>query len=125
MQINTPASRQSIPHLAEVAVLRRVAPTHRRRWGTPLGEPPDPPGHARVSPHVSRGQRKEMNGDRRSRLDRMAPVAPYRFGCPGGWQPGPTGQPGRDPLLRAMGGFGPASAGSAQLCQIQPAQYFF
>jgi hypothetical protein len=85
VQINTPASRQSIPHLAEVAILRRVAPTRRHRQGTPLGEPPDPPGHARVLPRVSHGQRKEMNGDHRSRLDRTAPVAPYRFGCPGGW----------------------------------------
>jgi hypothetical protein len=46
-----------LPPLAEVAVLRRVTPTHHHRRRTPLGEPRTFSASARVSPLVALGQR--------------------------------------------------------------------
>jgi hypothetical protein len=85
----------------------RWAPTTSLcRLGFPRGEP-------------IAGEMKTLR--HRSCSNRAARNRSYRFGFPGGWRPGPACQPFKSGLPHAAGRFGPAGAGSAQLCQIRPA----
>jgi hypothetical protein len=80
LQIRLPEEKPPLPHLAEIAVVNHVAstPLHHRR--KPPGEPPLPPGHARVLALLSCGQRKKTALDRRCPFNRTADAARYPFG---------------------------------------------
>jgi hypothetical protein len=69
--------------LSGLGLVRRVAPTHRRRRGKLLGEPPSLPAPVRVSALPPRGRRKTMAASRRSPLDLTARLPAYRFGPSG------------------------------------------
>jgi hypothetical protein len=133
MQVLIPEANPLISPISEVAEKRRFSSCPPRRRGTPLGEPPCPPGRARVSTPAPSGQRLKTTEGRRSRLDRTALVAPYRFGsrvrltAGPRWSAGPDSSPACAWVFPACA---PAPVGLVRCWagpagQIWPAVYFF
>jgi hypothetical protein len=83
LQIRLPGAKAAEPPLTGLGVERRVALPPRRRPRDLPGEPLRAPDPARFSSACWLGRRRETMGRRRSLLDWMAHIPPYRFGSPG------------------------------------------
>jgi hypothetical protein len=119
LQIRLPEEKPPLLHLAEIAIFSRVASTPLHNQGKPPSEPPLPPGQARVSALLSRGQRKKTALGRRCPFNRTADTARYPFGLLSRWWADPACQPvwNRPPAHACAKWAGPVkcSPGSVQL----------
>jgi hypothetical protein len=97
--------------LVDLASTRRVTSSSRHCRRRSLGDPPPLPHSARVSPHVRRGQRKEMVGSRRYHINRTAPNPTYPFGLPSCWPADPACRRTWTPSSRPACVVGPAAVG--------------
>jgi hypothetical protein len=119
-------SQPAVPHLALVAVLRRVALTRRHGRGRPPGEPPCPPDPARVSGSFLGGGRKKMTWGHQSKLYRTAQGARYWFIPPQRLTGRPRSSGGLNRRLpRASSPAGPARCWPASAEQIWSVSIFF